>query len=103
MKSFLKTFMFLLILLVVSAGCTSTQQGGSSVSERDGSRIEKAVIVKSIREEYDWVQQHYPGSRVTGQALLKQKGKHYDVLTFVTPAGETNKAYFDINSFFGKF
>lgn len=103
MKSFLKTPMFLLILFVVSAGCASTQQLGSSVTERDGSRIEKAVMVNSIREEYQWVQQHYPGARVTSQALIKRKGRHYDELTFITPSGETKKAYFDISSFFGKF
>jgi hypothetical protein len=49
------------------------------------------------------VQQHYPGAQVTRQALIQRKGKHYDELTFVTPSGETKKAYFDINKFFGKF
>jgi heme/copper-type cytochrome/quinol oxidase subunit 2 len=91
----------LLIALVAWAGCTSSQQ--ATTVERDGSSIEKAVVVNSIREEYQWVQHHYPNSRVTRQALIQPKGKHYDELTFVTPSGETKKAYFDINSFFGKF
>ncbi|MDL5047979.1 hypothetical protein QQ054_18340 [Oscillatoria amoena NRMC-F 0135] len=101
MKSF--TSMSPLILLVVLAGCSSTQQSGSYTSDRDGSRIEKAVVVKSIREEYHWIQTNYPNSQVTGQALIKRRGRYYDELTFITPAGETKKAYFDINGFFGKF
>lgn len=101
MKSRHTSTLLLLILLIIWAGCSSTQQAKSQV--RDGSSIEKAVVVKSIREEYEWVQKQYPNSRVTGQALIKRKGKHYDELTFVTSFGETKKAYFDINSFFGKF
>ncbi|QOI97672.1 MAG: hypothetical protein HRU69_09280 [Flammeovirgaceae bacterium] len=92
---------FLIVLFTAWAGCSSTHTTTSTI--RDGSSIEKAVVVKSIREEYQWVQEHYPNSRVIGQALLKRGGKHYDELTFVTPSGDTKKAYFDINSFFGKF
>jgi uncharacterized protein YceK len=99
MKPTRSFFIFLVTVLIVS-GCASPQQATSV--ERDGSSIEKAVIVNSIREEYQWVQKHFPGARVTRQALIERRGKHYDELTFITPSGETRKVYFDINSFFGK-
>ncbi|MCK6617585.1 MAG: hypothetical protein L6Q51_08060 [Cyclobacteriaceae bacterium] len=101
MKSKNTSSILLLVFLIAWIGCSTTQQ--TTMSDRDGLSIEKAVIVNSIREEYQWVQKNYPDSRVTGQALLKRKGKHYDELTFITPSGETKKAYFDITSFFGKF
>jgi hypothetical protein len=81
--------------------CSSTKS--ISTSSMDGSSKEKAIIVKSISEEYAWIKTNYPGSRVTSQALLGSGKNHYDLLKFVTSSGETKEAYFDINSFFGKF
>ena len=43
------------------------------------------------------------GSKVTSQALINSGKRSYDLLTYVTLAGETKKTYFDITSFFGKF
>lgn len=90
----------IIVLIFIMIACSSTQT--TSTADRDGSSIEKAIIVKSISAEYDWVRKNYPGAQVTGQTLINKGRKHYDVLTFTTSAGETKKAYFDINSFFGK-
>ena len=89
------------ILVFTLAACSSTQKM-SSTTERDGSTKEKAILVKSINAEYEWIKVNYPKSKVTRQALITDKKKNYDLLTFVTEAGETRKAYFDITSFFGK-
>ena len=64
--------------------------------------FENAVIVKSVKEEYAWIATNYPGSKLQSQALVKENGKPYDVLTFVTKDGETKTAHFDISKFFGK-
>lgn len=105
MKNFPKTHkLVLLILVLILNSCSTTNSlSDSAVAERDGSSKEKAIIVNSINAEYQWVTQNYPGSKVTGQALIGSGRKHYDILTFVTQDGETKKAYFDISSFFGKF
>jgi hypothetical protein len=95
------TFLILIISLI---GCSSTKSiPDTSSMERDGSTQEKAVVVKSINAEYEWIKTNYPGSKVTRQALLGSGKKHFDLLTFVTRNGETREAYFDISSFFGKF
>lgn len=100
------TFCIFFICLLVCS-CKTTQQTNSSgnvtTSERDGTSIEKAVKVKSIREEYEWVGSRYPGSQRMSQALLFDKKKPYDELTFKMPDGTIKKFYFDISSFFGKF
>jgi hypothetical protein len=103
------------ILLLLVASCAgsksvsnatskdaSSQSGNVSNDDRDGMSFEKAIVVNSIKEEYQWIQSMYPGSSVQQQALVKNNGKPYDVLTFVTKDRETKKAYFDISKFFGK-
>ena len=101
--------LFLLVLMLALAACTATQKTSSatpaavSTEEQDGSSVDKAIVVKSINEEYAWINKNYPGARVTSQALINKGKKHYDLLSFVTSSGEKKDVYFDINSFFGKF
>jgi hypothetical protein len=90
----------IIVLIFTMMACSSTQT--TSTVDRDGSSIEKAIIVKSVSAEYDWIRKNYPGAKVTEQALINKGRKQYDVLTFTTSTGETKEAYFDINSFFGK-
>lgn len=71
-------------------------------ADRDGLTFEKAVIVNSIKEEYNWIERNYPGAKVERQALIRKNGKPYDVLTFMTTEGVTKETYFDISKFFGK-
>lgn len=70
--------------------------------DQDGSSAEKAIVVRSIAEEYQWVQRHCPGFLPGGQALMEIEGKPDDVLTLRSPGGEERKVYFDISRFFGK-
>lgn len=73
----------------------------------DGSSLEKAVLIQGATEatgvpaEYAYLRRHYPGSGVTKQSLLNEKGRIYDALDFVWN-GKSQTIYFDITEFFGK-
>jgi hypothetical protein len=74
---------------------------GGGGEERDGSSPEKAIIVNSIQEEYDWMLRHCKGFQPGNQALQDIDGKPYDVLTWRNSQGEERTVYFDISRFFG--
>lgn len=69
---------------------------------QNGSSFEKAVFVKSIPEEYQWLRDYYPGHSVLRQTLMFHGEKPYDVIMIRTLDGETIDVYFDISDFFGK-
>lgn len=69
--------------------------------EYDGSSFEKAVKVKSVREEYQWLRKHYPSYAMIKQTLVFNDNSPYDVL-FIEIDGVKKKVYFDISSFYGK-
>ncbi|MFN8258513.1 MAG: hypothetical protein U0W24_22685 [Bacteroidales bacterium] len=73
-----------------------------NMGDRDGSSFEKAIVVKSISEEYEWIGANYPGYKFIQQSLVFDKKNPYDVLEIKTLDGATLKIYFDISSFFGK-
>lgn len=98
------------VALLLSS-CASTQRttsgGGtdgptSITNERDGTSFEKAIVVNSVREEYEWVRDHHPEAQMKQQSLSKHKRKYYDILTFVMPDGSERDFYFDISRFYGK-
>jgi hypothetical protein len=89
-----------LILLVVGASCSSSKNTSDIV--RDGSSLEKAIIVRSIAEEYEYVRKVCPDCEVQVQMLIFDKKKPYDVLEVKTSDGETVKYVFDISKFYGK-
>ncbi len=100
--------LFLLGGLAASISCgsskkTATNSETTTTSDRDGSSFGKAIVVKSIREEYAWVGEHYPGSKFEQQSLRFQGKNPYDVLTFKLSDGSKKDFYFDISKFFGKF
>jgi len=110
MKSSIICFAFFIILTfscspsknVSSASAQDGIVAETPAQGRDGMTFENAVIVKSVKEEYAWIATNYPGSKLQSQALVRENGKPYDVLTFVTKDGETKTAHFDISKFFGK-
>lgn len=102
-------FLSVLCCLLITS-CKTTQSSGSvsnaesvSGSARDGSSIEKAIVVKNISAEYEWIRKNYPNSQVLMQALINKGKNHYDKLTVKLENGVERDFYFDINSFFGKF
>jgi hypothetical protein len=66
----------------------------------DGSSENQAV--ETVRVEYTsyrWIEERYPGARVTLQALVVSPitQRKYDVMTFTTVEGKTMKAWFWIS------
>ena len=78
----------------------------------DGSSFETAVVVEAddtlagVQAEYAYVAARHGRRevdwRVTSQALIGQKDRHYDVLDVELKSGESKSYYFDITQFFGK-
>jgi hypothetical protein len=86
----------------------SAKPPGVSLSGGDGSSLKKAIIVKApneesgVRAEYEYIRQHYPGSKEGDQSLQESKGKSYDVMELTTAEGKKKTLYFDITAYFGK-
>jgi hypothetical protein len=68
----------------------------------DGTSYEKAVPVKSVDAEYQWLKKKYPGYTIKLQSLRMKDGKPFDVLAITTKGGTEMEVFFDISSFFGK-
>lgn len=67
----------------------------------DGKSFATAYQATSVREEYLVMERL--GLQAKGQALMHDKGRHYDVLRGVpanNPGGSETQVYFDITSFF---
>lgn len=99
-------FSLLLTISMIGVGCRPAQSISDSSSqsiEQDGSSYQKAIVVKSIRSEYEWIEAKYPGSKVVKQALVFNEKKPYDILTVKLADGNEKDFYFDISKFFGKF
>ena len=80
----------------------SAEKNNLANLNNDGSSYEKAVIVKNITEEYEWIRKYYPGNSFLQQSLNFYNDKPYDILRIETIDGETKDVYFDISKFFGK-
>jgi hypothetical protein len=75
---------------------------------RDGTSIERAVVLKSdsgsmggVASESTWLRENYPGWRRTRQALMRRDGRRYDRIDLESPTGEKTSVYFDITDAFG--
>lgn len=109
--------LFVLALLLITASCSSSKKtttaaitgtgttasapAAEGAATNDGSSFEKAIVVKSIKEEYAYVKKVCPECKLKKQALRQNNKKYYDVLYFDKDGTEVIY-YFDINSFFGK-
>tara|TARA_R110002051_G_C8387423_1_gene446172 strand:- start:133 stop:438 length:306 start_codon:yes stop_codon:yes gene_type:complete len=90
-----------IICLLILASCSSTKN--ISTIDRDGSSFEKAIIVNSISEEYEYARKVCSNCQLLGQSLtFNKKKKPFDVLEFKKENGEKVSYYFDISKFFGK-
>ena len=75
---------------------------GRHAVNRDGSSVEKAIVIDDIGEEYLWVQENCMGFQPQMQSLQHINGKPYDVLGLIKDKGEERTVYFDISRFYGK-
>lgn len=69
---------------------------------RDGSSPERAIVVGSVGEEYEWVRRNLPGYAPVMQALQHVNDEPFDVLTLRNDRGDERRVYFDISRFFGR-
>jgi len=75
----------------------------------DGSSIEQAIVINETSEvarvsaEYIWLQENYPGYKLSMQFLSSRDNKSYDSMLIETSDGSRKKIYFDISDFHGKF
>jgi hypothetical protein len=76
--------------------------GDGAQADRDGSSPERAIRVRSIAEEYRWIQDNLPTHRLACQGLLQHAGRMYDLLTLRSEMGDEREVYFDISDFYGK-
>ena len=90
----------LIIILSIITSCSSTKNIETII--RDGSSFEKAIIVNSIAEEYEYIKKVCSDCQLVGQSLVFEKQKPYDILELRKKNGDKISYYFDISKFFGK-
>jgi hypothetical protein len=95
--------LLILVVLVSGVGC-----GAVAEPARDGTSVERAIILKSdagssggVASQAAWLREHYPGWRRTRQALLSRSGRRYDRIDVESPTGEKVSIYFDVTEAFG--
>lgn len=108
-------FWALLMVLLLSSCASLHKQGSTSggssstVTDGEGSSYKQAVVIKAssesdgIKQEYKWIDAHYPEYKIAGQSLAYDKGVPYDILHLEGSGGKKVDVYFNISSFFGKF
>ena len=97
----MKKFIINLTLIsIFISSCSSSKN--IAILERDGSSYEKAVIIKSVPEEYDYVKKACQGCQLMEQYLSRYENKPYDILKLKNIDGDEVTYYFDISKFFGK-
>lgn len=72
----------------------------------DGSSEEQAIEMVGVDySPYRWIEENYPGSKPTIQALIHspRTGLKYDLIKFQTPDGNEKSAYFWISGGFHCF
>ncbi|MFZ4741107.1 MAG: hypothetical protein ACOYLE_08070 [Bacteroidales bacterium] len=112
----MKKLFRLIILLTVIASCSTIKKADretdknsiSSTVARDGTSLKKAIVITEKNEragilaENDWIRKNYIGYRKTGQSLVFNKDRPFDIIKIENAEGTANSIYFDISSFFGK-
>lgn len=112
-----------LLSLLCTLGChrsPAVQPPHKSRTIRDGSSYSSAVLIgaqtqeEGLREEYAYLQRHFPGSRqaevenvggdevVFGHRTTSYNGKIFSVQTLVLSDGMIREVYFDITSYIPK-
>jgi len=93
-------YLMTVVLAVMIAGCAASYIDSSQ--GRDGSTIQKAVIVGSKNAEYRYIDRTYPDAQILSSMIIDNNGNPYEVVT-VVPKGETKKdVYFDVSRFYRK-
>jgi len=76
------------------------QPGGTSCA--DAIPVDEIHTGPGVDAEYAWIEEHYPGSQVTEQALVRCKDRGMaDALYVRTAEGHQVRVIFDVGGFFG--
>ena len=67
---------------------------------KNGTSAHNAIMVGSVSDEYDWIEQNYPDCIVVRQRLTSIEGMPFDILTLWSANGDEQDVYFDISGFF---
>ena len=98
-----------IVLALGVASCAGGQSASQPAGARDGSSIEKAIILEGVTNEIDGVRaehseikKRFPGWHLEMQHLVSgPDGRPYDVMT-ISNGSATKDVYFDITDWFGK-
>lgn len=93
-------YLGLAICLLIITSCSTTKNVENS--PRDGSSFEKAIIVKSVAEEYEYVRKVCTDCQLLGQSLSYYNQKPFDIIRMKKSNGDDISYHFDISKFFGK-
>jgi len=67
----------------------------------EGTSTQNAMYVINIGEEYDFLL--LGGLRPTGQSLIQENGRQYDLMKAVDEDGNNYQFFFDVTDFFGHY
>ena len=94
----------LALALVQQSGATPAQ----AQAQASGSSPATAITLPGVEHEtagvdaeYAYIREHFPGCKPRTQALLTDKGRHYDSIQLAGP-NCANAVFFDITDWFGK-
>lgn len=96
-ESFLAALVFMLIIPFVAA-----KEPKASPSTRDGSSVEKAVLVRGgIKPERAWLGKHFGfAPRINYQhATIVRERRIFSRWSFSTPDGKRHEVYFDTGDY----
>jgi len=111
--------LFIFIVFISICSCSSTKSASASGSsdvnvtastnEKDGSSIEKAIVIKAgdessgVGKEYAILAKMFPKYRMKSQGTSSRGFRNYDIMTILTADNIEKVVYFDITNFYGKF
>ncbi len=113
--------LFICIILISIYSCSSSKNSSSTVSAdsnvtttastdgKDGSTIEKAIVIKAANEsagvgkEYAILAKMFPGYSMISQGTSSKGSRYYDIMRILTSDKVEKVVYFDITGFYGKF
>jgi hypothetical protein len=87
------------VLLGSSCASDKASTDTTSTIERDGSELEKAILVSNAEEQERWISEHYPESKITERKKSQKNGKRYEKVSVQLDDGAQTDVFFDISNF----
>lgn len=87
------------VQLYAAANSPVRYAGGDGSSYDNAVMILGANMLSGVVAERDYIQQRYPGCELRKQSLHEHDRRRFDLIEFVTVAGDEKLIYFDISAF----